>query len=301
MTAARMATARHPTQSAFLLLAMLSCFWGLNWPVMKVALAQIPVLPFRALCLLASGPILLAIVALSRRSIAIPRREIGPLLLAALFNVTLWNLFTAYGVSEMPAGRASIIAYTMPAWAALFGALALGERLTLPRLAGLGLGMAGIAALLLPELGHVMAAPSGAAAMILAAMVWAAGTVAMKRFRWSLSAGALTGWQISFGGLPIVAAAIVAGPFPGLERADAAAIAALLYVIVFGMLISQWAWFVVLAQLPASVAAIGTLAIPVIGVLSSALLLGERLGPTEIAALALVVTALALVLFRPAP
>lgn len=295
-----MATAPRPAQTAFLLLAMLSFFWGLNWPVMKVALAEIPVLPFRALCLLASGPVLLAIVAFRGRTVAIPRREIGPLLLAALFNVTLWHLFTAYGVSEMPAGRASIIAYTMPAWAALFGALALGEKLTAPRLAGLGLGMAGIATLLLPELGRVIAAPSGAAAMILAAMVWAAGTVVMKRFRWSLSAGALTGWQISLGGLPIVAAAIVAGPFPGLERADAAAIAALLYVIVFGMLISQWAWFVVLAQLPASVASIGTLAIPVIGVLSSALLLGERLGPAEIAALALVVTALALVLFRPA-
>ncbi len=295
-----MATARRPARTAFLLLAMLSLFWGLNWPVTKVALVEIPVLPFRALCLIASGPLLLAIVALRGERIAVPHREIGPLLLAALLNITLWHLLTAYGVSLMPAGRASIIAYTMPAWAALFGSLALGERLATRGLAGLGLGMAGIATLLLPEVDRVIAAPLGAVSMILAAMVWAAGTVVIKRFRWSLTAGALTGWQICLGGLPILVAAIIAGPFPGLEHADGAAVAALFYIVVFGMLISQWAWFTVLAQLPATVASIGTLAIPIVGVLSSVLLLGERLGLAELVALALVVAALALVLLRPA-
>lgn len=299
MTAPAAAPARRTAQGAFALLAVVTVFWGLNWPVMKLALGQIPVLPFRALCLLASGPVLLAIAAGRGSGIAVPRREIVPLLVAALFNVTLWHIFTGYGVLLMPAGRASIIAYTMPGWAALLGMLVLGEPLTAARWAGLALGMGGIAALLLPELGQIIAAPLGAVSMILAAISWAAGTVAMKRRRWTASVAALTGWQISLGGLPIVVAAIAIGPFPGLAHADAAALAALGYVVVFGMLIGQWGWFVVLGRLPVAVASISTLAIPVIGVLSSALLLGERVGTAEIVALALVVTALALVL-RPA-
>jgi len=97
-----------------------------------------------------------------------------------------------------------------------------------------------------------------------------------------------------------VLAAMVVGPFPGLERADATAMAALAYVILMGMVFSQWAWFSVLGRLPIAVASIGSLAVPVIGVLSSALLLHERVGAAEIAALLLVVAAFATVLLRPA-
>jgi drug/metabolite transporter (DMT)-like permease len=152
--------------------------------------------------------------------------------------------------------------------------------------------------LVLPDLARIGAAPLGTASMVLAALSWAVGSVLTKRRRWGVSTAALTGWQNCLGGLPILIAAMVIGPFPGLELADAKAIAALVYVVVLAVLFGQWAWFVVLERLPVAVASIGTLAIPVVGVLSSALLLGEGLGPTEVAALVLVVAALALVL-RP--
>jgi drug/metabolite transporter (DMT)-like permease len=299
VSAASAAQDRRPARGAFLLLCLITLFWGLNWPVMKLALGEIPVLPFRALCLLASGPALLAIAALRGDRIAVPHRALGPLLLAALFNVTLWQLFTGYGVSHMSAGRASIIAYTMPAWATLLGALVLGEPLTARRLIGLALGIAGMCALLLPDLDNVLAEPAGALSMVLAAMTWAAGTLVLKRWRWSGSSAALTVWQICLGGLPILIAAVIVGPFPGLARADTAGIAALVYVVVFGMVIAQWAWFVVVDRLPMAIASISTMAIPATGVLTSALLLGEPLGGDELIALILVVGALALVLRPP--
>jgi drug/metabolite transporter (DMT)-like permease len=279
---------------ALLLLATLSLLWGLNWPAMKVALGEMPVLPFRALCLLVSGPILLGLAAF-RGGIALRPREVPPLLLASLFNVTLWHVFTGLGVSLMPAGRASIIAYTMPAWATLLGTLLLGERLTIARLAGLALGMGAIGVLILPNLAHIVAAPTGALAMVLAALSWASGSIVMKRRRWSGSMLALTGWQTCLGGAPIAIGALIWGPFPDLGRIDAEGVAAILFVIVSGMLIGQWIWFVVLDRLPVAVASIGTLAIPIVGLLSSALLLGEPVGPSELAALGLVVSALMLV------
>lgn len=300
MTTTPVAATRQGTQGALWLLAATSLCWGLNWPVMKLALSGIPVLPFRALCLVTAGPAMLAIAWLRGDRLRIPPREVGPLLVAAFFNITLWHLFTGYGVSMMPAGRAGIIAYTMPAWATLFGVLLLGEPLTRARIAALLLGMAGIGALLLPDLRSIAAAPLGVVSMILAALSWGIGTVAMKRFRWSSSVAALSGWQICIGGIPIVAAALALGSFSRVAHADAAAIAALGYVIVFGMVIGQWGWFAALARLPVTRASIGTLAIPVIGVVSSALLLGEPLGIPELLALAFVVAALALAL-RPGP
>jgi drug/metabolite transporter (DMT)-like permease len=280
-----------PPVGALLLLGALSLVWGLNWPAMKVALGEISVLPFRALVLITSGPILLGIAALKGRVAPRPR-EIPLLLLAALCNVTLWQVFTALGLSLMPAGRASLIAYTMPAWTIPLGAVLLGERLTAPRLAGLALGMAAIAVLLLPDLARIEAAPTGALALVLAALSWACGSVIMKRRRWSGSMLALTGWQICLGGAPIVLGWMALGPFPGLERVDATGLFAIGYVTLFGMLIGQWIWFVVLERLPVAIASVSTLAIPIVGLLSSALLLGEPLGPRELAALALVACAL---------
>ena len=292
------APSRRPAPGAFLLLAGLSLVWGLNWPIMKTALAEIPPLPFRALCLIPAGPTLLAIASLRHARWRLPAREVAPLLLASLFNVTLWYLLSAYALSLMPAGRASILAYTMPAWATLFGALALREPLSPRGVVGLALGMAGIAVLLVPDFHRVLAAPLGALAMLSAAAAWAAGSVVMKRFSWTPPVVALTGWQLTLGGLPVVLAGILIGPFPGLDHVDLAGLGGLVYVVVFGMLFAQWAWFKVLGQLPVAVASLGTLAIPVIGVLSSTFLLGETLGASEATALALVVAALALVLGR---
>jgi drug/metabolite transporter (DMT)-like permease len=75
----------------------------------------------------------------------------------------------------------------------------------------------------------------------------------------------------------------------------------MLHVVLFPMIFCHWAWFSVVSLFPASVAAIGTLAIPVIGVLSSVWMLGEALGVQEISALSIVVVSVGIVLFsRPA-
>lgn len=56
-----------------------------------------------------------------------PAFELAPLLLCATLNIVGWHLLSAWGVSMMPAGRASIIAFTMPAWTALLGVFVLGD------------------------------------------------------------------------------------------------------------------------------------------------------------------------------
>lgn len=290
-----------PSREGVMLLASLTLFWGVNWPAMKLAVTGIDPWTFRSLCLVAGGGGLLLIARLTGTGrLAIPRGDLGPLLLASLLNVTGWHLGTAFGLTFMGAGRASIIAFTMPVWASLFGVLLLGETLTRTRIAGLALGVAGLGFLLVPELGKIGASPWGAIFMLTAAACWAGGTVVVKGRRWGMGTAALSGWQIVLGGVPVLIGWAVAGHPETLLTASWASLGGALYAMLIPMIYCYWAWFRVVAIFPASLAAIGTLAIPVIGVFSSALMTGERVGPGEIAGLSLVVAALALVMVVPA-
>jgi drug/metabolite transporter (DMT)-like permease len=284
----------------FLLLGGLTFFWGANWPVMKIALAEIAPWPFRSLCLVVGGLALLAINVIGRKPVRVPARELRPLLICALFNVVGWHLFSAYALTLIEASRATIIAFTMPIWAALLGRVVLGEALTGSKLLGLALGTAGLTILIGPDLAGLGSAPLGAAFMLGGAISWAIGTVAMKRFAWTIGPGTLAGWQLLAGSVPITLGALWLQPFPDPATLSPATLAALAYVLLVPMVFCQWAWFKVVWLFPASLAAVGTLAIPVIGVFSSGLLLDEPIGWREFAALGLVCAALAAVLLVPA-
>ncbi len=280
------------------MLATLALFWGLAWPAMKIVLDEMPVLAFRAISC-ASGAIALLLARMSGEPIRLPLRVLAPLTVVALLNVTLWQICMAYALTLMPAGRASIIAYTMPAFATLFGWIFLRERLTAARLSGLALSMAGIGVLVAPELDRFMTAPLGVLLMLVAAASWAGGTVGMKYFRWPFSIMQNTGWQFVLGGIPILLLALATGSNPHLGTLSTQALAALLYVVTFPILFCQWAWFKAVDMLPGSISAMGSLAIPVVGTLSAAALLAEPLDAYELLALVLVVMGLALVALRP--
>lgn len=279
------------------LLAGLALMWGLNWPAMKVVLAELPVATFRSICCGFGGVALLALARASGELLEVPKQDRWPLLWVSVFNITFWHVGTALGLTMIAASRASIIAFTMPVWAALLAALVLGERLTQAKLLGLVLGLAGLGILVAPDFGRFLSAPLGVLAVLGAAMSWALGTILMKRHRWSISVAQLSGWQLLVGGLPIfIATPFLDDPIAALAGLSARAALTLVFVLAVAMVFAQWTWVRLVRVLPASVAAIGSMAVPVVGVLSSALLIGETLGPAEFASLALVVAAIALVL-----
>ncbi len=283
-----------------LLLASLSLFWGLNWPGMKIILGELTVWWFRALCLIVGGLILLSVSALSGNRWRLARDELGPVILCGTFAILGWMVCSAYGVSLMPAGRASIIAFTMPLWATLIAAAVLGERITSIKVIGLALGLAGLAALIGPDLLIVGQAPVGALFMLGAAVSWAIGTIIIKRIAWRIAPLTSVAWQLLFSAVPVTLVAAASEPWPDFGRLSLAAVLALAYLFLFPMSYCQWAYFKTVTLLPASIAAIGTLLVPVVGVYSSHLILGERVGIAELAALLLIVAALTLTLVVPA-
>jgi drug/metabolite transporter (DMT)-like permease len=282
------------------LLIALTITWGLNWPMMKLALTEVPPWTFRSLCLMIGGSILLALARASGGPVAVPKSRLPALAWVSLFNITGWHLFSAYAVLITGAGRAAIIGYTMPLWASVLGIWVLHTRPTARQGAALLLGMGALVLLMAKDFGAVGATPTGALLMLGAAICWAIGTVLVKKFAWDgLTVTALTGWQQLLGGAPIVIGWWLLEPVPDLAALSLPAALGLAYAVLVAMVFCQTAYFKLLSLLPAHVAAISVLPVPVVGVVSSAMILGEPVGPAEIMALALVVGGLFL-LVRPA-
>lgn len=287
------------------LLATLSLFWGLNWPAMKLVLGEMPVWTFRALCLIAGAGTLLAIARLSGERLHVDRDRRLPLVGAALLNVTGWHLFSAYGIANLPASRGAIVAYTMPLWASVLAAIFLKEPFGPRRALALLVGLGGLSLLIVPEFDALMAAPLGIVSMMLAALSWGAGTVVARSFDWRMPTASFVGWQLAIGGVPVVIGAALIDPWPPAYAPSLWGALTLVYVLTLPMGFCHWAYFRVVALTSASIAALGTFAIPVIGVVSSALLLGERFGWHEAGALLGVTLALLVLAYpakaRPAP
>ncbi len=285
---------------AVLLLASLSLFWGLNWPGMKIILSEMTVWWFRAMCLLVGGTILMTLSSLSGNRCRPRAGEIVPILLCGSFAILGWMVFSAYGVSLMPAGRASIIAFTMPLWATLIAAWMLDESVDSHKILGLLLGLSGLGILIGSDLVILRRAPIGAFFMLLAAISWAIGTVLLKRINWQIPTLSNIAWQLLLSAVPVTLIAAVSEPLPDMTALSLPAVIALIYLFLFPMSFCQWAYFKTVGLLPASIAAIGTLMVPVVGVYSSHLILGEKVGLNDLLALLLVLSALILVLVLPA-
>ncbi len=277
-------------RSGILLLVALTITWGVNWPMMKLALQGVQPWAFRSMCLMVGGSALLLLTGASGGSIRLPPGRLLPLALVSVFNITAWHLLSAYALINTGSGRAAIIGYTMPLWAAPLSVLLLGARLTLPQGFALLLGMAALVLLIGQDLAVVGSAPLGALLMAAAALSWAIGTVLIKKFAWDgMPVMALTGWQQLIGGLPIVVGWWLLEPVPDLGALSLPSALGLAYAVFVAMIFCQTAFFKLVSLLPAHVAAISVLAVPAVGVISSAWLLGEPVGLAEAAALLLVV------------
>ena len=279
-------------------LVALTLGWGFNWPMIKLALTEMPALSFRSVCLAGGAAGLFAIAARAGLRLRPPRGQWGRLLLITLFNITIWNVSVVYGISYMSSGRAAILAYTMPLWSVPLSAWLLRERITARRVLGVGLGMAAMLLLLSNELQAVRAAPKGTLLMMSAALSWAIGTVLMKRYPVDLPVASLTAWQLLVGGIPICAGAL-AFEMHSLRPLTLGPAVAVAYNIFIAFIFCQWAWIKIATTVPVGVSTLSTLMIPVVGVFSGMLVLSERPHWQDFAALGLVLPALATVILPP--
>lgn len=280
----------------FVLLVIVWVCWGLSYPATAVALSGFDVITCRVLVQAIGAGALLAQAILCRRPLRIARAAWPDLVITALLYMTIMPLGMNLGVALAGPGRTAILVYTMPIWTCLFARLILGERLTANRIAALVLGAGAVAALVSRDLAHLARAPAGAAAALVAAMSYGLGTVWLKRREWRADPSVVAFWQLVVGTAPLLLLWVVSGFPPDLARASAPAWLALLFIGVLGNGLAYFAWYRIVGRLPATISGISALAIPCIGLASSALFLGEAVHPQDIAAIAMIGAALLLVL-----
>ena len=207
-------------------------------------------------------------------------------MLAALLNVTGWMVLMGLALLWLPASEAALIAYTMPVWASLLAWPVLGERPTLLRTLALVMAFAGLAAIM----GGNGIAATTAESCRASSWRWPARSALRSARCWrrncrcTLPPIPAAAWQIGLGCFPVAIVGLLVET-THLDKVTQLGWWLLVYSTVIQFCIAYVSWFAALARLPASVAAIGTMAVPVIGVVASALALHEPLGPGQIAAL----------------
>ncbi len=274
-------------------LAFLALVWGYNWVVMKVAVQYADPFVFSALRNFLGGLALFAIVALRGG----PFRPPLPLWLLTVFAIlqTSMSGVTIWALQLGSAGKTSILTYTMPFWILFIAWPVLGERIRGVQWAAVILALGGLVFVLEPW------GLRGLAAGLLAlwgGICWAIASVLLKviRRRYQVEILSLTAWHTLIGSIPLVVAAFfTADRWPVW---NGTLVAAIVYNVIVASAVAGLLWLYVLSSMPAGVAGISSLAIPVVGVLSAWIQLGERPSTAEAVGTGLIVAALAVMTAR---
>jgi drug/metabolite transporter (DMT)-like permease len=239
--------------------------------------------------------ILLIVVGVQRRGYALERpRDWLHVAVAAVLNIVGFTMLSSFAMLMAATSRVAMLSYTMPIWAALFAWLALGERFNAARIAALAMCATGIGILIYPLAEHGI--PAGLLLAIATGASWAAGTVYIKWARIRGDVVAVAAWQL------VVAFAFVVAFLPLVEgslhlsQAHAPALAGTIFTGLIGSGLAYLLWFKIIGRLPAMTASLGILASPVIGVISTAIILGERPTVPDMIGFALIFAASACVL-----
>lgn len=282
------------------LLALLTLFWGVNWPVMKFGVAEMPPLYFRSLCIGGGLVFIWAWARMTNVPLTVPPGAWPSIVKLAVPNVMVWHLLAIYAVKLLASGRAAILGYTMPVWAVVFGLLLFKER-PLPR-HWFGVVAAFIATLLLlsSEFTKLAGSPLGTILMLTAAASWGYGTHLMRRHLTAMPTIALTFWMLA---LTLAATTLVSvvTEFDQWRMPVPLEWVSIVYNMAIAIAFCHVVWSMLARNLPPAASGLSVMLIPVVGVFSGMLMLGEEPHWQDYAALALILVALSTVLLPSAP
>lgn len=272
---------------------LLALLWGFNWPAIKIALSELPPFVLRSIGLSSASLILLAAALVLRRRLAVERSSLMPLVMAGTLNIAAFNIFIAFAQLSTTTSRAAILTYTMPIWSVMLAALILREPIGREKITALSVGAGGIGLLAIPvfKSGQTL----GIILPILAALAWALGTIVLKKWPLKGDPIATTAYQLMIGAAISIFCLLVSGQTAPPSISVEVAIA-MLFHIVCATAGAYLLWFTILARNAASTSALLSFAVPVVGVLSAMLLVGDRPSLTDIVGFAAILAAPALVL-----
>ena len=282
---------------AKLLVLLLAFAWGFNWIAAAFALQEVPPWSLRFVGTGIGAITLVLATWLSGRSFKVPPGAFKHILVAGFFNVSVFNICSAFAQLYGATSRAVIITYSMPIWASALAWLILGDRLDRVRLVALGLCIAGLMILVWPL--FAAGVPVGVFFALGCAFAWTIATVFMKWAKADVDPLVNAAWQLMFGTLPLAVGMLIVEGYPQVWPISVRAASAILFIGLFGVGLAHFLWWAIVGKLPTTTASIGSLLVPVVGVIASAVILGERPSITDIIGFTSIFAAAACVLLQP--
>jgi len=286
--------------SAKLLLVLCGLCWGLMWPLIRIGLTGLSPWSFRLIGFTVGAATLMIVVKLSGRSLAVKGGMTWVhLFVSSILNVVVFGVLSTFAILTTSTGRVAVVSYSFPVWACLLAWLILGEKLRGTVALGLALCLAGLGVLLYPVIGS--AGLTGLALSLAAAMTWAVGTIYLKLVKIPGDMIAIAAWQIAIAAVMLLLCTLIFQGWPTFELAPTKALAAVVFNGMIGSALCYFLWCNIVGRLPATTASLGSLLSPAIGVVLSALVLGEIPSTIDVIGFGLIfAAAMVVILRRPA-
>jgi drug/metabolite transporter (DMT)-like permease len=263
---------------------VLTFLWGINWVLFPLAVREVSVWTFRAVSMLGSGVFLLLVARMKGISLQVPGNKRVMLAAAGITYLVVWNVGSTYAAILIPSGQAAVLGFTMPVWATLFSWLFLGEKPSGRLIFSMLLAASGVALLAFAARGSYAAAPMGFVLGLTAGIGWAVGTLILKRAGIMIPPIVSTGWQLVVAAIPLSVAALALGtrePFiPSWTT-----ILVIGYITLVPTALGNAVWFAIVDMVPASVSGLSMVMVPMVAMVTGAMVRGEPLGPIQIAAM----------------
>ncbi|MBO0887773.1 EamA family transporter [Candidatus Bathyarchaeota archaeon] len=287
----------------YLQLVLTMFLWGLAWPVGRLLAEGLPAVSIAVLRYAIVVPVLFGILLLKRQNFNLERRWIPDLVLMGLLSTTLYQAFFLYGVTYAAASDDSLVIGIGPVLVAIIASFILNERLTLTKGLGFASGLAGIGVIsLLSPNTNVPNRLLGITLVFGGATAYAFYTVLLRRFvsnqrhddkRQAPSSLTILAWISLFGWIFLIPFSLVEVPWTyswGL-----ASWLGIFYLALLSTVVGYFLYIVGVSKIGAGRAAIFGNLVPVFGVITSALLLGEQLSPWHGVSFLLILTGVVLV------
>lgn len=279
----------------YVLLATVVVVLGFNWPIMATGLKSITPIWMGVFRLSGAALVVIVIGAISGNMKVPPRRDLPMIASVAVFRLATVFFLVFTALRLVPPGRSSVIVWTTSLWTVPIAAVFLGERMSGRRWIGLALGIAGLVVLFEPW-GFMWDEPGvvfGHALLIVAAITNAATAVHIRGHRWTITPLQAIPWQLVGAVIPLTILGLVVDGPPVIDWTPQLA-----WIVVYqGVLATGtafWAQIVVLRNLAAVSTNLTLMGVPVVGVVSSAILLGEEVTTALAIGLVLIIIGVAL-------
>ena len=277
-------------------LITLTVVWGWNWPIMKLGITNFPPLSFRSLSMLVGLPLLGLALRVLKVPFAIPRAFWRELFVLAFFNMLIWHVMVILALPMLSSGRAAILGYTMPIFSAVWGVMWFQAPLKARAWGGVAAAALGVLLLLWNELSRFAGQPVGVLMVLFAAATWAYGTQRLRHTPMPVPTLTIAFWMTTLTTVMMTTLAICFEQ-DRWHMPQESTLWAIAYNAVGVFAFAQAAWFTLARSLPPVASTLSVMFIPVLGVFTGAWWLGEVLHWQDWAAVALMVVAIASVLW----